>query len=155
MMVCRVPYCDFAVWTEKELVVEGITIDSDFHQSMVDAVEHFFVYGVLPKIVGKWYTRKPVANSQGTVSTPSHTPTGVLSLVEDSQNHEDLSMLWCYCNEPVFGDMIMCDNVKCPIKWFHFDCLRIRQAPKCKWYCPYCRKLAQFSRKRTKKAQAQ
>ena len=93
MMVCRVAYCDFAVWTEKELVAERITIDSDFHQSMVDAVKHFFVCGVLPEIVGKWYTWKPVANSQGTVFTPSATSTGVLSLVEDSQNHEDLSML--------------------------------------------------------------
>ncbi|XP_062523365.1 uncharacterized protein LOC134198041 [Corticium candelabrum] len=121
---------------------------------MVDAVKHFFVYGVLPEIVGKWYTRKPVANSQGTVSTPSATPTGVLSLVEDSQNHEDLSMLLCYCNEPVFGDMIMCDNVKCPIKWFRFDCLRIRQAPKGKWYCPSCRKLVNSAENEQRKLQA-
>ena len=51
MMVCRVPYCDCAVWTEKELVVERIATDSDFHQSMIDAVKKFFVYGGLPEIV--------------------------------------------------------------------------------------------------------
>ena len=38
----------------------------------------------------------------------------------------DLAKLWCYCNEPSFGEMIMCNNEKCLIRWFHFDCLRIR-----------------------------
>lgn len=50
--------------------------------------------------------------------------------------------------DPSFGDMIMCDNDKCTIKWFHFECLRIRCIPKGKWYCPSCCKLSKFSRKK-------
>ena len=25
--------------------------------------------------------------------------------------------LWCYCNHPSFGDMVMCDNKKFTIQW--------------------------------------
>lgn len=30
------------------------------------------------------------------------------------------------CQEPSFGNMILCDDEECPIKWFHFDCLQMR-----------------------------
>ncbi len=46
--------------------------------------------------------------------------------------------------------MVQCDNDKCTIQWFHFDCLRIRCPPKGKWYCPSCRKLPKFSMKMKK-----
>ena len=152
MMVCKVPHCDFVVWTEKELAVERIVADIEFFNPVLDAVQHFFVYGLLPEILSKLYTRKPVVNSQGTVPTPTTTSsTAFVGLEDESQQCDDYSKLWCYCNEPVFGEMIMCDNAKCPIKWFHFDCLRMRSAPKGKWYCPSCRKLSQISRKWTKK----
>lgn len=83
-------------------------------------VKHFFIYGVLPEIVGKWYTRKPVAEIDGTVSLP-------ISTEDEAENaEEDSSKLWCYCNQPSFGNMILCDNKMCIIKWFHFDRLRIR-----------------------------
>ena len=45
---------------------------------------------------------------------------------KETDESEDMSKLWCYCNEPSFGEMIQCDNEKYTIKWFHFDCLRIR-----------------------------
>ena len=32
--------------------------------------------------------------------------------------------------------MICCDNTKCPIVWFHKDCLKIVTIPTGKWYCP-------------------
>ena len=30
---------------------------------------------------------------------------------------------YCYCNRISFGEMIACDNVECPIEWFHFECV--------------------------------
>jgi len=73
--VCKLLYCDFVVWTEKDFVVERIAADKQFFNSAIDTVQQFFVYGILPEIVGKWYTRKPVANSEGVVTIPICTST--------------------------------------------------------------------------------
>ena len=56
--VANLEYGDFVVWTEKETVIE---IDFTFHESKILKIEHFFLYSVLPEIVGKWFTRKNVA----------------------------------------------------------------------------------------------
>ena len=146
MQVCDVTYGDFVVWTETEYTVERIRRNEDFLDTNISAVKNFFMYGVLPEIIGKFYTRKPVANSQGTV--PVHitiSPAGTSQEGED----DDPAKLWCYCNEPSFGEMIMCNNEKCLIRWFHFDCLRIRCPPKGKWYCTSCRKLSKFNKKKS------
>ena len=144
--VCKLSYCDFVVWTEKDFAVERIDADKQFFNSVLDSVQHFFVYGILPEIVGKWYTRKPITNSDGVV--PILTSTNSTSEQQDTDESEDMSKLWCYCNEPSFGEMIQCNNAKCTIKWFHFECLRIRCPPKGKWYCPSCCKLSQFCKKK-------
>ena len=153
MTVCKVKYGDFVVWTEKEFAaerieIERIEIDDVFFDTQNNDVKHFYVYGVLPEVIGKFYTRKPVANCEGIVPVPisSNTP----GKGDEEKDDTDLSRLWCYCNEPSFGDMVKCDNDKCTIEWFHFDCLRIRCPPKGKWYCPSCRKLSKFCGKRKK-----
>ncbi len=58
-----------------------------------------------------------------------------------------MEKLYCYCNQPESGDMIGCDNVDCSIEWFHFECLKIKNAPIGQWYCPDFRKLPQFTKK--------
>ena len=47
---------------------------------------------------------------------------------------------YCLCNRPEFGYMIACDNNKCVIEWFHFECVNLNSEPKGKWYCPTCLK---------------
>ena len=37
----------------------------------MDQVENFFIYYVLPEIVNKWLTRKPIANEDGIVQIPN------------------------------------------------------------------------------------
>lgn len=49
--------------------------------------------------------------------------------------------IWCVCRSPEHGRMIFCENTKCIIQWFHFDCMRIKNAPRGDWYCPNCRML--------------
>ena len=141
----------FCCLDRKEFVIERIQTDPAFFNYHLPAVKHFLIYGVLPEIIGKYYTRKPVADSSGIVpvTTPSTEPSTNHSTLEDDRESDDVSTLWCYCSQPSFGDMIMCDNDKCTIKWFHFECLRIRCAPKGKWYCPLCCKLSKFSRKKS------
>ena len=58
--VCNLLYCDFVVWTEGGSAVERNTVDSTFYETVMEDVKHFFIYGLLPEIIGKWYTRKLV-----------------------------------------------------------------------------------------------
>ncbi|XP_050417363.2 inhibitor of growth protein 1 [Patella vulgata] len=46
---------------------------------------------------------------------------------------------YCLCNQVSYGEMIGCDNDKCQIEWFHFNCVNLSHKPKGKWYCPRCR----------------
>lgn len=46
---------------------------------------------------------------------------------------------YCLCRQVSFGEMIGCDNDKCSIEWFHFECVQLKVKPKGKWYCPLCR----------------
>ena len=131
--VCNVGYGDFVVWTTNDLIMERIAPDQEFYEQMAEPIEHFFIYSILPEIIGKWLTRRPIANEKGVVKIPE--------LIEEDFTEEDMEANWCYCGTPSYGNMVMCDNAKYTIKWFHFDCLRIRYAPRGKWYCPSCRKL--------------
>jgi hypothetical protein len=68
MYVCKLNYCDFVVWSEKEgILLERLKFDETFFEFLVDDVKYFFLYGILPEIVGKWYTRKPISNFEGVV----------------------------------------------------------------------------------------
>jgi hypothetical protein len=138
--VCGLKYCDFVVWTETVIIQERITIDYDFYDSLMADVKQFFVYGILPELIGKWYTRQPIADNGGVV--PEHE---ALCSSKSTQDN-DKEAIWCFCSQPNYGNMIGCSNDNCTIQWFHFDCLRIRRAPKGDWYCPSCRKLPRFNK---------
>lgn len=45
---------------------------------------------------------------------------------------------YCLCHQVSYGEMIGCDNMECPIEWFHFPCVGLTSKPKGKWYCPKC-----------------
>lgn len=45
---------------------------------------------------------------------------------------------YCLCNQVSYGEMIGCDNLDCPIEWFHFACVQLKTKPKGKWFCPRC-----------------
>ncbi|GLB35198.1 putative germ-line stem cell division [Lyophyllum shimeji] len=48
---------------------------------------------------------------------------------------------YCYCKQGSFGEMIACDNKKCPIEWYHVGCVGLQTTPEGMktWYCPDCR----------------
>ena len=140
MHVSSLPYAEFVVWTEKDLFSERILKDPLFVESHIPKAKQFFIYGILPEIIGKWYTHVPVANEDGTVPFPENCD----SDDEDTcmaDSDEDPTKLWCYCNQASSGEMIMCDSKKCNIKWFHFSCLGLAGKQKGKWYCPSCRRV--------------
>ena len=116
-------YCDFVAWREEELFIQRIYPNEQFIALALEKVTSFIKLGVLPELLGKWY-------SKGPVSTSSQPPNSC------SQANE-----WCYCKQGEEGQMIACDNKDCSIVWFHTACLRITNIPKGKWYCPDCRKI--------------
>ena len=117
MFVCKLPYCNFVVWSRTNFFVERVTFDEDFFQSKRDILQNFFIYGMMPEIVGKWYTRKPVADVDGTVACGCTDPQNLKSQSKttEDEEEEDYSKLWCYCNTPSSGDTIRCDNSQCTI----------------------------------------
>ena len=169
MSVTETSYCDFVVWSETgDFHCERILPDTDFTTSIDMEVilttgghsstsisppmyfiniklnhsklnssshdqkpipvlaEKFFYLAILPELLGKWFTR-------------DHTALPTVMLHDDSDEEEDNGS-WCYCQEAKGGDMIGYENVSCSIKWFHKECLRIKQGkdPKGKWLCPSC-----------------
>lgn len=144
MHVCNVDFCDFIVWSECDgLLIHRVYRDTTFFNDIIESLQHLFVYGILPEIVGKWYSRKPAANLNNAVVAPDPPP-------EDDQDTEDYDKVWCYCKQPCHGGMIYCDHELCQIKWFHCDCLRIRKIPKGSWKCPSFRKLPGSKKKASK-----
>uniref|UniRef100_H2Y676 Inhibitor of growth protein n=1 Tax=Ciona savignyi TaxID=51511 RepID=H2Y676_CIOSA len=53
-------------------------------------------------------------------------------------NYDPNEPRYCLCNQVSYGEMVGCDNDKCPIEWFHYGCVGLNQAPTGKWYCPQC-----------------
>lgn len=81
--------------------------------------------GILPELLGKWYTRSDIMPS---------------AAVNDSSS---LEFNYCYCEAELGGSIICCENVDCSQgQWFHLICFKLKSAPRCKkWYCPYYCKL--------------
>ena len=68
--VCNLTYGDFVVWTKNGIAKERICLDRHFFEQLLESVDNFFIYGVLPEVIGKWYTRKIVADADGIVRVP-------------------------------------------------------------------------------------
>lgn len=51
---------------------------------------------------------------------------------------EEDTKLYCTCGGQSSGNMIACDNPKCPIEWFHMVCVGFKEEDQLndsKWYC--------------------
>ncbi|CAG8955474.1 hypothetical protein HYFRA_00010341 [Hymenoscyphus fraxineus] len=47
---------------------------------------------------------------------------------------------YCTCQSVSYGDMVACDNHKCPYEWFHWTCVGLKSEPVGTWICPPCTK---------------
>ncbi|VDD92256.1 unnamed protein product [Enterobius vermicularis] len=74
---------------------------------------------------------------------PTHQDDGEASDEEESDSDQ---RVYCWCRQKSFGSMVGCDNNGCPYEWFHYDCVKLTQPPKGKWYCPYCSDAMKTSR---------
>ena len=121
-------YCDFivcAVSNNKgaEIVQQRILPDPQHWETVLPKLEQFWRIGVLPEVLGRWYTRKHTV-----IEVPQSSSNGI-----------------CYCRKVASDNTVKCSNPKCPIGLFHLDCLGIESTTKV-WYCPNCRSLPEFRR---------
>ena len=147
-------YCDFVVWTEEDIHFECIYPDESFWIENVTRVKQFFNAASLPELVGKFHSRgsesgstpnSPVESLSQSAVDPTSTPSPLTPSTSDTAK-------FCYCQGPGEGDMVGCDNPSCAYEWFHLRCLKLVSLPTSKhWYCPDCRKLSCFKRKKSKK----
>lgn len=129
--VCGLEYGDFVVWSEGGVAIERIKEIESFMKAQQTMYNIFSFMVLYQRLLGSG-TPESVANKDGVLKPPRP-----LEQKNATDNKEDPTNSWCYCGEPGYGDMIMCDHKDCTIQWFHFDCLRIRRPPKNKWYSPY------------------
>ena len=152
-------YCDFVVWTEEDIHYERIYPDESFWMENVSRIKQFFNTAILPELVGKFYSRG--SESAGSTSTtPVESPSLLCDPTLDTSAEPSIltpstssTEKFCYCQRSdAEGDMVGCDNPGCKYEWFHLQCLKLASLPTSKrWYCPDCRKLPCFKRKRNKK----
>jgi len=66
---------------------------------------------------------------------------------EDEENND--SALYCFCQQVSYGDMIACDNSECKFEWFHYGCVGLKAPPSGLWYCSVaCEQVAQTKKNR-------
>ena len=55
----------------------------------------------------------------------------------DDVTVEDDSKMYCLCGAPSTDQMIGCDDVKCPVEWYHYQCVGLTEdtIPEGKWFC--------------------
>lgn len=129
MLVCGREYCDFVVWTTRDIFHHRIYRDIEFCTSMLARSERFFREALLPEMCFRYWTRK------NAIETSSQAED-----VGDEENCSDSTAQrkYCFCGGPESGEMIMCDGTACKPKWFHFECVKLKAAPKGRWLCRVC-----------------
>lgn len=115
MFISRVQFCDFIVYTSKDMIINIIPYDQECIAAVLKKCEHFFKKYVLPELLTRKSSR---------------------SLTDCANDEENV---YCICREPAYGRMIQCSNEDCPNVWYHFPCMNIRRKPRGTWCCPACK----------------
>ena len=125
-------YIDFVIWTERALFIERIFPDKDFCEQNVSKAKEFFLRGILPELIGRWFSR-PTPTPQRTMGPENP----AVHEAGEGSSSDMPPVAICYCRGGEHGQMVGCDNDDCPYQWFHLGCLKLKAFPKSKtWYCP-------------------
>ena len=119
MLLANVDMCYFFVYGDPYSLCELIHKDIDFLMEKVPVATKFFVFSILPELIGRWYSKSQVA-------------------VPEIKSKEDNIENVCTCQSIVDSKIIICSNKSCVVKKYHISCLGIEHLPKKKWFCPYC-----------------
>jgi hypothetical protein len=123
MLIHKVGFCDFFVYTNIDCVTVKVKIDVDFCARLLKKTDNFFFTHVLPELLSR-----KLENGQ----------TDMLDSLRNDEMNGDQIETWCLCQEPEYGRMVTCSNTDCPIQKFHYECVNIRRCPRGDWLCPEC-----------------
>ena len=71
MKLCNASYCDFVVWSKNQgILVQRLFPDAKFINRALQQVENFIKRGILPELVGNWYTKSRVPSKVLSVCVP-------------------------------------------------------------------------------------
>ncbi|XP_067655510.1 uncharacterized protein [Haliotis asinina] len=119
MYVHDVSYCDFVIFTNKDMAIVRVPRDDTFCATLITKCESFFFMHILPEIISrKLENTKPYSSKAATDTVDTD--------------------VWCLCQQEEYGRMIMCEGANCSYTWFHYQCVNIRRKPKGSWHCPSC-----------------
>ena len=80
MKLCNASYCDFVVWGKNQgILVQRLFPDAEFINRALQQVENFVKRGILPELVGNWYTKSRVPSKVLSVYVPSSSAATVSS----------------------------------------------------------------------------
>jgi hypothetical protein len=130
LLVTGKTFCDFIVWTNKDMFVERIAKNESICIEIGMKSEQFFKVAVLPELMGKLYSRP----------LQEQTPRAAAPAVDTVQSGR--KELICVCQKEYnkeSDNVIGCDDENCPYVWLHFKCAGIKRVPKGKWLCKHCR----------------
>ena len=70
-------------------------------------------------------------------------PTDVVPEYHVYDNSEILTENYCFCRETdqEGGIYVECSELACKLKWYHLDCLSMKNIPKGVWKCPRCKNM--------------
>ena len=77
---------------------------------------------------------------------------------DEDQDDEDADddTTYCICHQRSYGEMVACENDKCPYQWFHTSCINMETVPDEDedWYCEFCLQLPEIKELVQRKQQA-
>lgn len=123
IFVTNSTYCDFVLWTLKDLVVLRVMPDVTFWESCLKKAQEFFHKVSLPELICGYYTRDTSTPQATTVlaATPAPAPKQTKRTKKTSKSKQNV---WCVCGGPEELDtMVRCDNSSCATQWFHITCV--------------------------------
>ena len=132
MLLSKREACYFMVYGYKDCLVEVIHIDYDFLIEKINIATKFYVFAILPELIGRWYSK-------------CHIP------LPEIKNKENNVENICTCETENDSEVITCADKSCVVKQYHISCLGIEKVTKKKWLCPYCSRKPKNQQKTTKK----
>ena len=105
MKFCNVEYCDFVVWNKESWINQRIYAKSDFINDAITKTVGFIKLGILPELVGRWYTKQSLQPSTQTLSTTQPSSTQTLSTTQPSST-QTLSTTQTSSTHPVSSQQL-------------------------------------------------
>ena len=96
--------------------VERIQADAELINSLQPKLSSFFMNYLMSELL---------TNKLKLTGSP-HDPNEECEDVEEG--------LFCICQEPAYGTMIVCDGPKCQNEWFHYQCVGLDTEPAGDWF---------------------